>query len=103
MAELDLNELVRNHKLDLSIVAEESEEEKGVRVRAAEAQTIQDLKKDMILFWAVLLGMTAICALCVWFVVAPDSSPADEKWGMTILTSVVAGGLGYLTGKGKRA
>lgn len=45
----------------------------------------------------VVVG-TALC-LCVWAIVQSNSSVEDKRWASTLLTAIVTGFVGYVTGR----
>lgn len=59
-------------------------------------------RKDLALFMFALLGAGAIGAYCLWVLIEPSTSADDKKWAQSVLTAIITGLIGYLTGKSAR-
>lgn len=86
---IDLNTLAQAGRYDLSVRSPEDPEDARHRRR-----------KDLLLLSVALLGMCTIGFFCVWVLLSPTASADDKKWAQSVLTALVAGFIGYLTGKG---
>jgi hypothetical protein len=86
---LDLNTLARVGRYELSVKSLEDPEDARHRRR-----------KDLLLLSVALLGLCAIGFFCVWVLMSPSASADDKKWAQSVLTAIVAGLIGYLTGRG---
>jgi len=89
-------------KLKFNVSNMETAEEIEARIRRDEKDSDHEQKKELIILWAVVLVVGLVSAVCVVVVFLPHSSPDSVKWATTLLTTVVAGGVGYMTGKGSR-
>lgn len=47
-------------------------------------------------------SLTVVALACVALVLMPGTPAETTKWATTLLTTVVAGGVGYMTGKGSK-
>lgn len=88
-APLDLNTLAQAGRYELSVKSPEDPDDARHRRR-----------KDLLLLSMALLGMCAIGFFCLWVLMSPTASVDDKKWAQSVLTAIVAGLIGYLTGKG---
>lgn len=90
MSQIDLNELAKSHKLELSITASQDENPKDANVRRF---------KEILL--VILCTIMVLCAFtyCGYVLINNHSSSDDKKWAMTIAGIIISGSLGYLTGK----
>lgn len=53
----------------------------------------------MILHVAALVVIAVTLGLCVWLFVKKDSTTEDKQWAGTVITAIVTGLTGYVTGK----
>lgn len=88
-ASLDLNALAQAGHYELSVKSPEDPDDARHRRR-----------KDLLLLSVALLGLCAIGFFCLWVLMSPTASTDDKKWAQSVLTAIVAGLIGYLTGKG---
>lgn len=86
---IDLNTLAQAGRYELSVKSPEDPEDARHRRR-----------KDLLLLSVALLGLCAIGFFCLWVLLSPSASADDKKWAQSVLTAIVAGLIGYLTGKG---
>jgi hypothetical protein len=86
---IDLNALAQAGRYELSVKSPEDPEDARHRRR-----------KDLLQLSVALLGMGAIGFFCLWVLMSPTASADDKKWAQSVLTALVAGFIGYLTGKG---
>lgn len=96
---LDLNELANrpDHQLTLAPRADPAERE--TRLRIEEADAGHRRRKDLILHIAALVVIGVALGLCVWVIVKGDSTVEDKRWAGTVITAIVTGLVGYVTGK----
>ena len=99
-SKLDLNAVVAQHpNLSLQIGPTETVEERQQRLSEQRADNRVARYKDAAIFMTLLIALAVTFGLAVWLLVS--SAPAEEKrWATSILSAVVAGGIGYVTGKG---
>lgn len=81
----------------------ESERAEQSRLAREEANAWHQRLRDLIVMVVVLVGLIAITGACLFISLNRDGSPEDRKWAMAVLASIVAGGLGFVSGKGQRA
>ena len=98
---LDLKELRKDY--DINLKSRESPSEIDARIRREDAQAEHERKKDLIVLWAVvaIVGCTTFFSIVLTFL--PHSSVETVKWATTSLTTILAGGVGYMTGRGSRS
>lgn len=79
----------------------EAEDAAHQRLKDAEDAAHQRLRdKAILVFVLIIVGLVSL--LCISVVVIPGAPPENVKWATTLLTTIVAGGLGYMTGKGAK-
>ena len=97
----DLAELAKSSKYSFSSL--ESPQEIESRIRREDAEAEHQRKKELIILWMVVVLVGFVSFVCVVVMFLPHSSVDNVKWATTLLTTVVAGGVGYMTGKGSRS
>lgn len=91
---LNLDELAKKLKLDVRIESPPDKEE--------EAEGRYRRRKDAVLFGLTVALVATVSGICVWIVLATRFSAEEKKWAMSLLTLIVGGLVGYLTGKAAR-
>jgi hypothetical protein len=72
------------------------------RLRREDADAAHDRYKDKLIAWAVVVVVAVVSAFALVMIALRGTSIETEKWATTILTTVVAGGVGYMTGRGSK-
>jgi len=85
---IDLNNPPPNHKFDVSIVRDETDGERRVR-----------LFKDVALFVVALGFVVLVVWLCYSTLIAPAATAEEKKWAMSVLSAATGGIIGYLVRK----
>jgi hypothetical protein len=85
----------------LNVKPPETPLERKHRLAEEAHDTQHERKKDLLILYWVLIGVTIIMVVCVGLVFMPHTSPEDKKWATAVLASSVTLGMGYLLGKGK--
>jgi hypothetical protein len=71
------------------------------RLRIEEAQSAHERRKDLLILMATLIALALVVISCL--VVVFQAGPSeDKKWAMSVIASIVSGGIGYLTGKSSK-
>jgi hypothetical protein len=96
---IDLNELASRRGYQLSLVSPEEPAERDVRLKIEEAEAAHRRRKDLALHIAALVVIAVALGLCVWAIVKPGSTAEDVKWAVPLLTAIVTGLVGYVTGR----
>lgn len=96
---IDLNELANRPDHQLTLTPREDPVERDSRLRIEEANATHQRRKELILHIAALLVMGVVLGVCVWTIIKTDSSEADKKWAVPILSAMVTGLIGYVTGR----
>ena len=89
----------RSYKLEEHV---EDAEERASRLKRLEATEEHERWKDRITFITVLCSVVVIGAVCLWVSVDGRFSAEQQRWSTSLLTSLITGFLGYLTGKASR-
>jgi hypothetical protein len=92
---VDLVELVRTGHLTGKIESPEFPAERRSRLIIEEAKVKHELRKEMVILVATLIGLGTIFLLCLVIAIRPGPSE-DKKWAMSVLATIVSGGVGYL-------
>lgn len=90
MPNFDINEIVNNPRLSLSITSSKDEHPKDACIRRS---------KDMALFSVVLVLVFLAFLFCGYLLLNHNSSIDDKKWATAVATSIISALLGYMTGK----
>jgi len=94
---IDLNDLASRHQL--SIVPREDPDQRDSRIRLEEANAAHGRRKDLLLLSSALAVIGVALCLCVWAIVREGSTTADKEWAVPLLTAIVTGLVGYVTGR----
>jgi hypothetical protein len=95
----DLDKISESKNLKVNIATADTPEEIAFKLSREESDAKYHRIKDLILFIAVLLGVSVIVYVCLNTAINNSTTPDDKKWATSILTAIVSGGVGYLTGK----
>ncbi len=96
---LDLNKLADRPDHQLSIVPREDPDERAARLRIEEADAVHRRRKDLALHIIAFLVIGVALGLCVWAIARKDATAEDTKWAVPLLTAIVTGFVGYVTGR----
>lgn len=80
-------------------LSNESLQDTETRLRLKEDDERHKRWRSSILFAATLVGVIFVFGLCVRIIGDKGADVNDKKWATAIMTSIVTGGIGYLTGK----
>jgi len=75
----------------------ESDAEINSRIQRENAKAEHTLWKEKAVLIATLVGVAIVVLFCLYVAIRPDA-PEDKKWAMSIMASIVSGGVGYLAG-----
>jgi hypothetical protein len=87
----------------LSIESLEHPEVRDSRLRREEADAEHQRHKEVLILWAILIIVGVVSVICLWIVLIPGYPAENVKWATTLLTMIVSGGLGYMTGRNSKA
>ena len=59
-------------------------------------------RKDFILFCSAIAGVGMMAFICAWFLLRPSGTHDEKKWAMMVLSAIVSGLIGFLTGKASK-
>jgi hypothetical protein len=94
---IDLNDLANRHKL--SVVPREEPDERQARLGIEKADAEHQRRKELALLVGALVAVGATLSLCVWAIVREGSTAEDTRWAVPLLTAIVTGLVGYVTGR----
>lgn len=95
METIDLDRLSQSHQLELKVSSPESEAERRSRL----AQAAHDRWKGTIAFGALILAAFGIGGIAAYLLLDSSTSPDDKKWAASVLTSLFAGAVAFVTGQ----
>jgi multidrug resistance efflux pump len=96
---IDLNELANRPDHQLSIVPREEPTEREARIAIEKADAAHKRRIDFALHIAAFAVAGVALILCIWAIVRESSSAEDKRWATTLLTAIVTGFVGYVTGR----
>src|SRR4051812_43083620 len=96
---IDLNDLANRPDHQLSIVPREEPEERSARIEIETADAAHKRWIDFALHIAAFVVVGVALILCVWAIVRESSTVEDKRWATTLLTAIVTGFVGYVTGR----
>lgn len=99
---IDLNDLANKPDHQLSIVPREEPAERNARLEIGKADAAHKRRIDFALHIAAFIVVGVALCLCVWAIVSAALSAEDKKWATTLLTAIVTGFVGYVTGRSTR-
>jgi lipopolysaccharide/colanic/teichoic acid biosynthesis glycosyltransferase len=96
---IDLNDLANKPDHQLSIVPREEPSEREARLEIERANAVHKRRIDFALHIAAFVVVGVALCLCVWAIVRESSTGEDKRWATTLLTAIVTGFVGYVTGR----
>lgn len=96
---IDLNDLANKPDHQLSIVPREEPAQREARLEIEKADAAHKRRIDFALHIAAFIVVGAALCLCVWAIVRAGSTSEDKRWATTLLTAIVTGFVGYVTGR----
>lgn len=99
---IDLNDLANRSDHQLSIVPREDPETAAVHRDIEKADAAHRRQISLLLHIAALAVIVVAVSLCVWMVINAGNGSEDRRWAITLLTSIVTGLIGYVTGRASK-
>jgi hypothetical protein len=99
---IDLNDLANRADHQLSIVPREDPETRAAERDIKTAEAAHKRRIDLLLHVAALAVIGVAVVLCVWMIAGAGAGAEDRKWATALLTSVVTGLVGYVTGRASK-
>ncbi len=96
---IDLNDLANKPDHQLSIVPREEPIEREARLELEKANAAHKRRIDFALHVAAFVVVGVALSLCVWAIIRESATAEDKKWATTLLTAIVTGFVGYVTGR----
>lgn len=100
---LDLTEIVNNPSFKFSVMTNEDVSERETRLRISEADAMHQRQKERLLYRLTFAVIVTVVILCSWVVLRKGLSTDDGKLALALLTSIVTGLVGYVTGKSAKS
>jgi hypothetical protein len=98
----DLNELAKRPSVKFTITTVEDSAERESRLRIEEANAAHQRRKELILY-SVTAGVVALVVLlCARIILRKGLATEDGKLALALLTSIVTGLVGYVTGRASK-
>lgn len=92
---VDMGSIIAAGQIKGEFGPKESRAEQESRLRLKELAAEHDRRKEILILYATLVGLGVVILVCLVVAIA-SGSPENQKWAMSIVSSVVAFGLGYL-------
>jgi hypothetical protein len=73
--------------------------EREARLEIEKANAAHKRRIDLALHIAAFVVVGVALCLCVWAIVREGSTAEDKRWATTLLTAIVIGFVGYVTGR----
>ncbi|MGI8655512.1 MAG: hypothetical protein ACR2LC_09860 [Pyrinomonadaceae bacterium] len=99
---IDLNELADRLDHQLSIVPREEPAERQARLEIEKADAAHKRRIDLALHITTLAVIAATFGVCVYIILARTFSSDMDKLAAALLTSIVTGLVGYVTGRASK-
>lgn len=84
------------------ITVEKPKSQIDSELRIKEWKEQAKIKRENWLFAVGLSGMAALIVICSWAAIFGNYPAETTKWAQTVLTIIVSGFIGYLTGSRKK-
>ncbi len=102
MSKLDVNEVAQRQDVNINIASKEHPDERTSRLKREEEEAKHQHQKDFYLF-IVTIGVVGLAFLaCLFIILSGKYSAETEKTMLALLTLIVGGLVGYLTGKSSK-
>ncbi len=99
---IDLNDLAQSQNLKLSLATVEDSTERESRLRIAEADALHLRGKELLIYRLTATIIIGVVVLCFWIILSKGLSNDEGKLALALLTSIVTGLVGYVTGKSSK-
>ena len=101
---IDLNEFVQSQNQDLkfTLTTVEDTTERESRLRIAEADSLHLRSKELLIYRLTAAILIGVVVLCFWVILNKGLSNDEGKLALALLTSIVTGLVGYVTGKSSK-
>ncbi len=99
---IDLNDLAQSQNLKLSLATVEDSTERESRLRIAEADALHLRSKELLIYRLTATILIGVVVLSFWIILNKGLSNDEGKLALALLTSIVTGLVGYVTGKSSK-
>lgn len=96
---LNLNELANSPDIQLSITPREDPEVRASRLKIEEANAAHQRQKELILYYVTSAVIALVVGICSWTILKKGLTAEEGKLALALLTSIVTGLVGYVTGR----
>jgi uncharacterized membrane protein YkvI len=97
---IDLEKIPPQYSVEIKSV--ELVEERTSRLKREEADATHQRWRASILFYVGITVGVVVGGLCMWAALDSSFAPDTQKWAAALVTSLMTGVLGFLTGKNSR-
>lgn len=98
----NLNEIANTQNIKISLATVEDTAERESRLRIAEADALHLRSKELLIYRLTACIISIAVVLCSWIVLNKGLSNDEGKLALALLTSIVTGLVGYVTGKSSK-
>lgn len=96
---LDLNEIATRQDFTLTIAPRADPAERESRLKREEADAAHQRRKDLALHIITFGVIAAAFCICAYVVLNDTAGREETRWATAMLTSIVTGLVGYVTGR----
>lgn len=100
---VDLTEIISNPSFKFSVMTNEDASERETRLRIAEADAAHQRQKELLLYRLTAGVIAVVVLICAWIVLRRGLSTEEGKLALALLTSIVTGLVGYVTGQASKS
>ncbi len=98
----NLNEIANTQNIKISLATVEDSTERESRLRIAEADALHLRSKELLIYRLTTAILIGVVVLCFWIIFNKGLSNDEGKLALALLTSIVTGLVGYVTGKSSK-
>lgn len=98
----NLNELASRQNIKIALSTSEDVLEREARLRIEEANAAHQRHKELLLYRLTSGVILLAAALCCWIVLRKGLATEEGKLALALLTSIVTGLIGYVTGRASK-
>ena len=97
-----INDIVDSKRFKITIDSHDTPAEIRARLDRGMRRASFDRSRDLVLLIATTLAVATFVVVCVSVVLSRSATSDDKKWAISVLSSIVAGSVGFLFGKSAR-
>lgn len=100
--ELNIASVIGDDTVDVKISTKEHDNERESRLQLLKDEAEHQRRKDLILFYSTIGVVVVTFCICVFVILSGKYAAETEKTMLALLTLIIGGLVGYLTGKSSK-